>query len=317
MHWKEYYYLCMMRLLFCLLFISSFFFCKAQINNLVANPSFEEYSGCPNNTAQIDSCINWFQPLQFSSTEYFNACCSIPASMGGVGVPSNQKGFQYARTGEAYAGFGSYANGLYKEYLEGILIQELEANKSYCAELFYSIPASFYSSFFPLTLGFYFSTDSILSTTSITIPVTPQVVENTINDTVKWMKINGSFTAGGGEKYLLIGNFEGFLQQDGGIYTYIDDVSVYLCDDTLPKPQELKIPNVFTPDNDGANDLFFIENLPENSSIVIYNRWGQSILDKNNYVNNWDAHDVSAGIYYFVLSLPNGEKRKGFVQVIK
>ncbi len=84
-----------------------------------------------------------------------------------------------------------------------------------------------------------------------------------------------------------------------------------------PLPSDIIIPNVFTPNGDGNNDLFEIKNLSQLSRTTIYNRWGQIVLDKTNYLNNWDAQDVSGGVYYYVLSLPNGEKKKGFVQVIK
>ncbi|MCG3165886.1 MAG: hypothetical protein POELPBGB_01661 [Bacteroidia bacterium] len=127
---------------------------------------------------------------------------------------------------------------------------------------------------------------------------------------------------GGGEKYLLIGNFEGFLQQDGGIYTYIDDVSVYLCDDTLPKPQELKIPNVFSPNNDGVNDVFEIENLAQGAEVSIYNRWGALVAEWNTPNGSWDGRmkgggEASAGVYYYIVILPDGERRKGFVELIR
>jgi gliding motility-associated-like protein len=294
----------------------------SQINNLVANPSFEDYIYCPNSTTEIESAEPWFQPLPVSSTDYFNACCSIPDFSGIVGVPSNGFGFQNAHSGNAYAGILAYEIGSQKEYLEGQLIQSLEFSKKYCVEFYYSIPGFFSQYFFASSLSMYFSNDSVLSDINHVIPVVPQISAITINDTINWIKISGSFTAGGGEKYLLIGNFEGFLQQDGGIYTYIDDVSVYLCDDTVPKPQELKIPNVFSPNNDGVNDVFVIENLPESASVQIYNRWGALVAESSTPNGSWDGRmkggaEASAGVYYYIVNLPDGERRKGFVQLIR
>jgi len=312
-----------MRLLFCLLFICSFIISKAQINNLVANPSFEDYLYCPANTTEIESAYPWFQPLQFSTTDYFNSCCSIPDFNGSVGVPLNGVGFQYAKTGNAYSGILAYGTGSRKEYLEGVLNQILEANHKYCVELYYSLANNASESFISSSIGFHFSIDSVLSDTNIYIPVIPQVLDFTINDTANWVKVSGSFTAGGGEKFITIGNFVPIITEDGGVYLYIDDVSVYLCDDTLPKPpKELKIPNVFSPNNDEWNNEFFIENLPEGASVQIYNRWGELVTEWNTPNGNWDGRmkggaEASAGVYYCIVNLPNNERRKGFVQLIR
>ncbi|MCG3165887.1 MAG: hypothetical protein POELPBGB_01662 [Bacteroidia bacterium] len=199
MHWKEYYYFCIMRLLFCLFFFGSFLFCNAQINNLVVNPSFEDYLYCPQEYMQIESAYPWFQPLPQSSTDYFNACCTTLASLGGVDVPENSIGFQYARTGESYAGFLVYGHGLHKEYLEGILFEPLLGNNKYCVEFYYSLADFVSPSFFTSTIGLFFSTDSILSNSNLSIQVTPQVSDLAINDTINWVKVSGSFTAGGGK----------------------------------------------------------------------------------------------------------------------
>lgn len=314
----QYYYLCIMRLFFCLLFICSVSFCKGQINNLVANPSFEDYSGCPNNTAQIDSADFWFQPLPLSTTDYFNSCTINSI----IDVPSNNFGYQFAKTGNAYAGFAVYGHGIHKEYLEGTLMQPLVANQKYCVEFYYSIPGPWFQYYFASTISIYFANNPILSDTNITIPVSPQVSETTINDTINWVKMSGSVTAAGGEKYLLIGNFEGFLNQDGGVYTYIDDVSVYLCDDTIPQPKELKIPNVFTPDNDGVNDVFEIDSLPQGAEVSIYNRWGALLFESNNLNIFWDGRTKSGapvpdGVYYYIVKIPGSDAKKGFVEVLR
>lgn len=81
---------------------------------------------------------------------------------------------------------------------------------------------------------------------------------------------------------------------------------------------ELRIYNVLTPNSDGKNEAFFIENLkwyPENE-LKIYNRWGQEVFSASNYQNNWDAGKVSGGTYYYVFKA-DGRKWKGWVEVLK
>lgn len=83
----------------------------------------------------------------------------------------------------------------------------------------------------------------------------------------------------------------------------------------------LEIPNVFTPNNDGANDLF----LPLSSNgiitmnTIIYNRWGIQVFETDNLLIGWDGLGVKDGVYFWVVRYTdmNGEseKRNGFVTV--
>jgi len=75
-------------------------------------------------------------------------------------------------------------------------------------------------------------------------------------------------------------------------------------------PSFLNIPNVFTPNGDGVNDLFFLNatNLVE-LKMDIYDRWGHNVFRFNKAAANleWDGtnHDgkqVSEGVYYYFLT---------------
>lgn len=60
------------------------------------------------------------------------------------------------------------------------------------------------------------------------------------------------------------------------------------------------IPNVFTPNGDGINDVWEIEGLGNRKNTVhVYNRWGQLVLDAKNYRNTWRALDVPDGTYFY------------------
>ncbi len=68
------------------------------------------------------------------------------------------------------------------------------------------------------------------------------------------------------------------------------------------------LPNVFTPNNDGINDIFkpYPYKFVEKIDLVIYNRWGNPVFKTDNPDINWDGADfqtgkpVSDGVYYYV-----------------
>src|SRR5208283_4257543 len=80
----------------------------------------------------------------------------------------------------------------------------------------------------------------------------------------------------------------------------------------------IAIPNVFTPNNDGKNDFFAIVNMDEfpNSRLVIFNRWGDKILDDSNYQNNWNGGNNPDGTYYYILSLNTGIQYHGYLTIM-
>lgn len=77
-------------------------------------------------------------------------------------------------------------------------------------------------------------------------------------------------------------------------------------------------PNVFTPGGDGNNDLLVFTGLEDfpNSTLLVYNRWGNKIYEDLNYQNNWNGGSVSDGTYYYILTLNDGRSLTGFVTVI-
>jgi gliding motility-associated-like protein len=77
------------------------------------------------------------------------------------------------------------------------------------------------------------------------------------------------------------------------------------------------IPNLFTPNGDGQNDYFEIMGLPRGSSLRIFNSWDSQVFYSSNYDNSWDGEGLSKGVYYYDLQLPNGDLKKGWIELIK
>jgi hypothetical protein len=82
----------------------------------------------------------------------------------------------------------------------------------------------------------------------------------------------------------------------------------------------LTLSNTISPgDGNGDNDVlkFSDEAFIEDSRLVIMNRWGNIVYDKRNYTNDWDASDVPAGVYFYILKIGNQPAHKITLTIIK
>lgn len=87
---------------------------------------------------------------------------------------------------------------------------------------------------------------------------------------------------------------------------------------------ELLIPNLFTPNGDGTNDVFEIRGIEQFAinDLVIVNRWGNEVFKQTNYRNTWNGQGLNEGTYYYVLRVKEGlssEWRvfKGYITLIR
>lgn len=243
---------------------------KAQApDNMVYNPSFEEYSRCPQRIDALGvmtSVDAWWQPTAGSS-DYFNACGGRECQ-----VPRNKMGFQEARTGVAYCGIYC-SQEHYREYLQTELRQPLQPGRRYRVSFWVSLAEK--SPFAVATLGAFLTAERISDTTwdllvrrevtdyeeqegafSIATYYIPQVVrdvDSVVAESKDWIEVTGEFVAEGGERFLTIGNFASFNRSNvnrvesgnailPGAYYYIDDVSVVPVDGELTAEQYAKRP---------------------------------------------------------------------------
>jgi gliding motility-associated-like protein len=84
-------------------------------------------------------------------------------------------------------------------------------------------------------------------------------------------------------------------------------------------PEEIITPNVFSPNNDGKNDLLvFIGAEFYNSQLKVFNRWGQEVFSSGNYKNTWRGQDMPEGTYFYVLKLTEtGKEYTGHVTLLR
>ena len=69
--------------------------------------------------------------------------------------------------------------------------------------------------------------------------------------------------------------------------------------------EPLVIRNAFSPNGDGVNDKWVIDNLslyPDNQ-LTLINRWGNEVLTVKDYQNDWDGSQLAEGTYYYILKV--------------
>ncbi|MBX7051530.1 MAG: HYR domain-containing protein, partial [Flavobacteriales bacterium] len=103
------------------------------------------------------------------------------------------------------------------------------------------------------------------------------------------------------------------------IILFVENGTCSASDTLIINVGGLFIPSGYSPNGDGKNDQFIIkgiENIAE-SSLIIVNRWGQSVYSAVRYNNDWDGRDSGGealpdDTYFYELSL-DGEKHHGYV----
>lgn len=126
------------------------------------------------------------------------------------------------------------------------------------------------------------------------------------------------------------GTFPSFIE------SYFDDSynknNCYTTNDTIGK-DDLIIPNIFTSNNDGVNDVFTIEVKGYISfTYFIFNRWGTCIkkdivklVSNNAHYTLWDgtinSEPASDGVYYYIIELTDKKNtsvtKKGYLQLLR
>jgi len=102
--------------------------------------------------------------------------------------------------------------------------------------------------------------------------------------------------------------------------TNTDNVTVYVDNEVLT------IYNGFTPNNDGFNDYWVIDNIHlfPDVEITVFDRRNNKVFHTVGYENNWDGkhyktgRDLPFGTYYYIISIPSADKTfRGTVSILR
>ncbi|MFN5909891.1 MAG: gliding motility-associated C-terminal domain-containing protein [Bacteroidota bacterium] len=148
-----------------------------------------------------------------------------------------------------------------------------------------------------------FTADSLTGYPGLTVEFTN---ESQDASSYVWVFGNGqlasvSTTAGQNATYGSPGTYTVYLIADNGYCTDSSSLDIIV----IPFPDPIiHVPNVFTPNGDGTNDVFFIASqYVETLEISIFNRWGNEMREVNGINDSWDGtvngKDAEEGTYFF------------------
>ena len=113
-----------------------------------------------------------------------------------------------------------------------------------------------------------------------------------------------------------------------GVQTITHTIVVNGCSSTASKTLEIKkepikIPNIFSPNGDGINDVFYIQTNGETIyTFTVLDRNGSRVYIANGKIITWDGRTywgelLSPGNYYYYLESSLGEKQTGVLYLAR
>ncbi len=181
---------------------------SVSAQNLVPNPSFEEYDVCPGDFSQAahEFRVRYWRSANLGTPDNFNDC-----SIGEADVPHNWAGVSDPYEGKGYVGIYLWMkkDNNYREYLQCKLTSPLLKDSVYEIEFHYKL--SSYSKYSIDRIGLML-TDSLINAKHdqvISAQPTLSIIQDSAltKETGYWETARKEYRARGGEQYVTIGNF--------------------------------------------------------------------------------------------------------------
>ena len=316
------------------------------------NPSFEQSSAMPSLLGEWNKVAGWTNAgSEIAAPDYFKVGASSACNL-----PETPFGLLNAHNGNAMMGI-SMCGRLYtnqRTYLQCQFQTPLIRGKKYRFSFYLSNgkPTAISNSGLAVDhIGAYISNFAPVQTGTDPLYLIPQFAIDTVFYSETWKKISFEYVPLiDGEKYFTLGVFgadsdreiviEGPGNPEVGYY-FVDSFSCIEIDgdnfpdenttDKGPAPQKVNyvfVPNSFTPNGDGQNDLFMP--ISEGGNIVsveVFSRWGEVLFQSKNVSNPmWDGTNGKTvcpdGTYYYVVKyrIPKtGEEgtQSGYVTLLR
>lgn len=299
---------------------------KGFSQNLVPNPSFEDTVQLSNGNFDY---VNWKDFI--GTPDYFTSYAPVSRLL----TPINNRGNQVPSDGVAYFGFFVYDSDRVdaREYLQVELNDTLIPDKDYRVQFKISLADSFRIAVDYKNIGVSFGYDIINARFDHTLKPLPHIRSDSswdANDKTSWQQFDAVYTAKGGEKTMVIGNFKDDqntdttqLNQGGSFalfyttaYYYVDEVSVVQMDTVGLHEAELEKWMLIYPNP--TKDHVHIQNKSEfPANAALYNTKGQLISEfvvQNQATQMFSLANHPSGCYFFRTNHKSGES---IVKLIK
>jgi trimeric autotransporter adhesin len=106
------------------------------------------------------------------------------------------------------------------------------------------------------------------------------------------------------------------------LWTVSNGVCALSYDTVMIKINDLIVPTLITPNEDGNNDFFIIRGLESLGKTLfnVFNRWGASEYKNDNYANDWDGKDDNGNLlpedtYFYILKPEKIPPIKGYIVI--
>jgi len=149
----------------------------------------------------------------------------------------------------------------------------------------------------------------LVATASSGLPVSFEISDPniaTLNGTTLMINQDGNFTITA-------------MQEGDQNWNPAQDVS----QSVLALPTFDHISSLFTPNNDGMNDYWYIPHLVDYGKlqVTVYNRYGQAVYRSDSYKNDWDGtwngYPLPSATYYYIIKSSTKGIIKGVVNIVR
>jgi gliding motility-associated-like protein len=317
----------------------------------IINPGFETYTALPTQPGQVVLAEGWFPSGGMnSSPDYYHYLSPATSD-----IPETPVAFVYPATGQALCGLtisGRPGTNI-REYLSAKFSSPLVEGRSY--DLYFKVTNGSLTEFSTAGvvvnhLGVFFSDN--LPTTSAMNPLMllPQLVVDTIVYAKEWQELHFRFIAPANARYMTIGLFGPDAMHTMEIRDNADALyAYYFFDDfMLEETQSITnpgnddhagrapqtphysvdvqpaaavfIPNSFSPNNDGNNDVFRpVAGSVSDWTFWVFDRWGSPVFKTTDESLGWDGTcrggSADAGAYMWQIEYKVFDDIKGWQKI--
>lgn len=289
----------------------------------ILNGSFEQVSSIPANMGQWQVVTGWTNAGSLTASPDFYHYDGTMAT----DLPETPLAIVQAFQGSAVMGFiacGKNGTNL-REYLQTAFSAPLTVGKKYSISFRITNGSRTSTSLGGLgvdNIGCFFSNGAVVQTDQTPLTQAPQFALTNVLYTNEWKSVSFSFTADQPYTHMTFGVFgddsdKTIVIREGAdplfAYYFVDAFTMESLDDNFdhaygeklpPSEQPGKphinpeknndspffVPNTFTPDGDGYNELFIpVSNTLKDWELEVFNKWGERVFYTTDESRGWDG----------------------------